>query len=327
MPTDDIATIDTKPAAAPSAAAAPSPAPSPAPATAKPATSEPSILDDVTEDLAVNPDTPAAHPATWPENWREELAGGDEKRLAELKRFKSPGDVTKSYWALRSKVSSEYVKKLPENATDEQKAAWREEMGVPKAATEYKLPEIKGHEWTEADKPIVGSFLEALHSADVPQPVVDKALGWYAEFQVQQQTAQFEADKSSKQEAEDALRSELGNEYRPSINLLGRLIKDTDVFPGEVGTDLLTARTADGRRLINNPELVKFLVGFAREKYGEASMISSNEAKEMASEAEQARQIMKTDFDRYLREGWDKKLAAANAKASGGKQGDGYARD
>jgi hypothetical protein len=319
MTADANAAVDTKPATTPAATPAAAPAHGQDAAPNAGSSHEPSILDDTT-DGNVNPDTPAAHPATWPENWREEWAGGDDKRLAELKRFKSPADLPKSYWALRQKLSTEYVKKPPPaDATEEQKAAYRAEIGVPKDPSEYKLPEIKGHEWTEADKPIVDSFLGALHSADVPQPVVDAALGWYADFQAQQQETMIEADKLSKQETEDVLRSEFGNEYRPSINLVSRLLKDTEVFPGEVGTMLATARTPDGRRLINNPDLIRYLVGAAREKYGEASMISGNEARTLANEEEEARNIMKTDIDRYYKEGWNKKLEAIMTRKAGGK--------
>ena len=52
-----------------------------------------------------------------------------------------------------------------------------------------------------------------------------------------------------------------------------------------------------------------------------------NEAKAMAYEEEQARQIMKTDIDRYWREGWNKKLEAIEIRKAGGKQKSGFARD
>jgi hypothetical protein len=315
------ATADIKPDTIAQQATSPAPA---ATIDTKPATAaEPSILDDVTEGSG-KPEPASAHPATWPEKWREELAGTDEKLLGQLKRLASPKDLWTSYRSLQQKLSSgEYTKKLPDNATDAQKAEWRKENGIPEKPTDYKLPEIQGFEWSEADKPIVGSFIEALHSADVPQGVVDKALGWYAEFTGQQREAQFEADKSSKQTAEDALRTEFGNEYRPSINLLGRYLKDADVFPNDLGTQILTARTADGSRLINNPDLIRLLVGQARDKYGETSMISANEATALSSREDEIIKIMNTDIDRYWREknakgqSMQEELAEIQARKSG----------
>lgn len=261
-----------------------------------------------------------ATPGEWPDDWRERIAGGDDKYLAELKRYASFDAYTKSQRALRQKLSSGEYKKTaayPSDGTPEQQAKWREENGLPKAPTDYKPAAIDGHEWTEADKPLLDAFFTKMHAENATQGQVDAALAVYADVLSGAKAQQAEMDKALKLEAEDELRGKFGNDYRGNMNLYKRLLTDAEVFPEGLGEVLATARTADGKRLANLPGVAEFFINIARDRYGDAGMLTGSEAKQLDDEESQARQIMKTDINRYYAEGWDKKLTAAIERKNG----------
>ena len=67
-------------------------------------------------------------------------------------------------------------------------------------------------------------------------------------------------DQTWKQEAEDALRSEWGGEFRRNQNLIQGLI---DFTGGNGKSNILEARMPDGRRVADSPDAMKQLLGVA----------------------------------------------------------------
>lgn len=239
----------------------------------------------------------------WRQDWREALAGGDEKRLAELKRYASMDAWAKSQFGLRQKLSSgEYVRKPAANASEEEKAKWREDMNIPKSADAYEMPKLEGYEFSDADKPLIKEFLSALHEADTPQPIASKALEWYGSFVQKQNEQIYQTDVADKQSVEDALRSEWDKEYRPNLNLIGRYLKDQEVLPQGFAQKLNSARTADGHRLINDPEVANWLLSLAKDRYGAGAMLYGDAKVQTSGRLDEIDKILATDPQRYFRE-------------------------
>jgi hypothetical protein len=263
-------------------------------------------------------DKPVVTPANWPEDWRAKLSGGDEKILKRLERMGGPDVVVKSWLAAEQKISSgDFKKALPENATDEQKAEWRKANGLPEAPDKYELPKIEGMDWTEADKPMVDAFLTSMFGADASQAQVNAALGTYSKLVADAQAQRSEADKSFRMEQEDKLRTELGAEFRPQINVYKRVLEDPEILPDGLGAVLASARDADGNRLINNAGVAKWLIGLGLEKYGEGALVTGDAKASSENREAELRKVLSTDAQRYFREGLDKELAAIVAKKSG----------
>lgn len=248
------------PAPAP-AAPAPSPAaPSPAPAAPAPSPAAP----------APSPAAPSPSPApapaaevkaTWPENWRDEMAAGDEKVRKQLDRYASPKDVSTALRALQTKLSSGELKStLPKDAKPEDIARWREENGIPAKPEEYKLPD--GLVVGDADKPMVEGFLQRMHAKNAPPELVQEGIAYFYELQEAQAAKIAEADVSHKQEVEDTLRAEWGGEYRGNVNSIKAMLESA---PGGIADIILSARSADGRALANQPAFMQWLAGTARE--------------------------------------------------------------
>jgi hypothetical protein len=236
--------------------------------------SDDSAADDTTEGtettetktaatvVTTDDDKPVAHPADWPEDWRAKLAGEDEKALARLTRFKSPADIFKSYINAEKKIA-QGLKPAPlkEGASDEEVAAWRAANDVPEAPDKYDTNLGDGQVLGEEDKPLVDSFLQYAHKANMPQPFAKAALGWYYQFQDEQKQAQFEQDEAERIENTDVLRSEWGAEMRPNLNAIRGWL---DTVDGTLFDRLFSARDAEGRSLGNNTALIKAMVEAAK---------------------------------------------------------------
>jgi hypothetical protein len=320
---------DAKAPAAPDAAAKePGAAPDGAAAPAADGQGVGSILDDAGDaddaDGAGQADGEAKPVAgDFPDDWREKLAKGNDKLLAALKRYKSPHDWANAGFAAQQKIrSGDYKAKLPDNATAEEKAAWRKDNGLPEEAAKYETV-VPNHQWTEADAPLLDGFKGVAFESGMSQEQVTKTLGFYsqliADAKDKHETAIAGKDKADRAAVEDNLRAKLGGEYRPAVQLLSRFLKDSEVFPEGMDAKLANARFPDGTRLINDPAIADFFITMARQKYGEGGFITADAKASMQNEEEAIRLVMKTDFPRYIREGLDKKLTAILERKAGGR--------
>lgn len=212
------------------------------------------------------PDAAAATPADWPADWRSKLAGEDKATLKQLERLGSPVDMFKSYRALQQKLSTGELKTaatpFPEKGTDEEKAAWRKESGLPDKPEDYKIEAPNGFVFGEADKPMLESFQKHAHGLNWSPSQLNQAVAWYAAEQEQIAARRHEQDAAFRQSSEDTLRSEFGNEYRANLNAVQNFLASA---PTGLADRLLGARDPDGKLLGDNPDLVRWLARASRE--------------------------------------------------------------
>lgn len=221
-------------------------------------------------------DKPVTAPADWPENWRERIAGKDEDALKRLKRFKSVENVFTSYRDLEKRVSSgEYKpdRPFPADGSDEDKAAWRAEKGLPPTPDAYleKLPD--GLVIGERDKPLVETFVKTMHDRNAPPEIVGDALSWYYQTQERMAAEQAERDKAFYKEADEKLYAKWGPEKTANIRHMhsalfdGLMGANGEVIlpnaPDGVRELLYGARLPNGRKLGDDPDVLSWLVEVA----------------------------------------------------------------
>jgi len=222
----------------------------------------PLAKDDVAED-------PNRQPvSSFPDDWREQLSGGDEKLLKELSRFTTPQMLVKSWKDTRTKISSgQYKTSLPEDATPEELAQWRQENGVPESWEQYDRDLGDGMVLGEEDAPIVDSFLQKMHEKNMPAGMAKDVLRWYYEFNDQQEQTLYQKDVEFKESSLEALRADWGPEFKMNLNAI------RSVVPEKLSDVLFSARTEDGERLGDHPEVLKWLAQTARELNPTATLI------------------------------------------------------
>ena len=277
-----------------------------------------SILDDATGDDEVA----AVTPGDFPDNWRELMAGEDTKLLKKLQRMSHPSKVAQWGKSGDQKISSnEYRKALPEEHTDKELADFRKSNNIPQKADDYKAPDIKGHEWTDNDQPMLESYFDGMHKANATQAQTDAALHAYTDAISQALETQAANDVSTRQEIEDQLRANHGNRYRGNLKLWERYLGDTKFVPADMKNALDGARTADGRLLMNVPGFANYMIDEAVARYGEGAVVTSGEARMASDRKAEIQQIMKHDIRRYREEGLDKEYREIlEREESGGRR-------
>ena len=206
-------------------------------------------------------------------NWRAPFVGDDEKYAKRMEKFTTQEDYGKNFREMETLISAgELLKPLPENATEDDIKAFREQQGIPLEVKDYleNLPE--GLVIGEDDKPIVADFMNTLHKLNVPPAVGHAAIEWYNKFQEEQGAAIAEQDKSHEDETTDALRERWGSEYRLNINIAKGALAE---LPEEKRDMFLDARMNDNRALFNDAEVMGWLAGVGRKINPTATIVGA----------------------------------------------------
>ena len=247
--------------------------------------------------------------------WREEWAKGDDKKRAWLKRYASRDLALAAGYAAALKIrSGDYkVAELAEDASPEEKKAFYEERGIPAEAKAYDIPKVAGHQWTDADTPVLDAFKEVAHKHMLPQGAMNGIAEWYArQLQAASEAREQQIiaiDTADKETTTDALRAEFGAEYKPTLALMKRLLADPEHMPDGLGDLIAGARDANGRRLLNNPAMARMLAQQARDAYGDGGFITPDAAARHSTRKAEIERIMKTDIKSYYDQGLDKEMA------------------
>lgn len=153
------------------------------------------------------------------------------------------------------------VTPFPDKGTDAEKQAWRQSQGIPDKPEDYKIELKNGMVVGEADKPLVDGFTKFAFENNLDPKAVNLGLQFYFEAQDKQHQQLVQLDATRKQEAEDALRSELGAEYRSTVNMVDNFLSSDPQFAQR----LLGGRLADGTKIGDDPAVIKWLAGLVRE--------------------------------------------------------------
>lgn len=263
-----------EPAAPPASAPVAPPVSEPAtPATPQPVTpaastpAPPAVPPAVPVAAIPTPVTPAPPAApvvpAWPDNWRQLMAGDDAKELKRLERFTTPADVYKSGREIEAQISrGEYKRPLPPNATPEQIKTWRTDNGIPESADKYQIELKDGLLIGEQDKPYVSKFLDNLLATNGTNEQANAALNAYYDI-VQEVAAQnLVKYEQARDTTVEALQKEWGGEYNRNLNLIQGLV---DTMPEAARNHILQGFGSDGIPLMSNTDVVRSLIGWARQ--------------------------------------------------------------
>lgn len=247
---------------------------------------------------------------------------------ANLARYKTAEDYMAAGYMAQQRIRSGELapKKLPDNATEAEKAAWRKANGIPEKPEAYDIPKVAGHDWMEHDAPVLNSFKGVAHKANLNQEQVAEVTTWYAnqlqQAYKQRDSAFQELDRSDAINMEETLRNdpEIGNaEYRPTLTLIKRLMKDREAMPEAAAQKLMKSRDSQGHLVMNDPGVVKWLRGIAEARYGGADteVRRTERVTQLSSRKREIQEMRRTNIDEYYRKGLDKEYAEILAAEEG----------
>ena len=208
----------------------------------------------------------AAAKAAKDANWREPFSNGDDKTAKRLERYLTPADLGKSLFEKEDLIrASSLLKPLADDATDDDLKAYREQQGVPEKFEGYYDNLPKGLVIGEDDKAIVDSLVKELHEENASPAVVNRIIGWYNKWE-ESLTGDMDAlDKSQEAETEDLLREEWGSDYRANEGQIEHFLQE---LPEDKRDELMGARMSDNRKLMNDPDIARWMAKLSREIYG-----------------------------------------------------------
>ena len=246
---------------------------------------------------------PPAKPQTWPDEWRELALGDDrsDKDLNQLKRLKSPAELTKAYLEAQKTIRKGLEPlTLSEESSEEDIAAYRKGIGIPEKIEDYKLEFSEKMQPTDADKEALDAFRKMAFENHMPPVQAQAALDWYETSQELQLQDIQETALEFRNETSETLRQEWGGEYQSNINAIktfmeGRL--------GEGYTDLAHKQFADGTFLGDDPNFLKMMVGPATDHVGPNAIFSGDIQAKSADLEKRKDEIlqMKVSKDRHER--------------------------
>jgi len=268
-------------------------------------------------------DEKIAHPADWPEDWKERAVkamGGDEKVAGWIKRYGSLPAALKAGFEAQQKIrTGEFKKPLNDDASDEEKAAWRKENGIPETPDKYlETIDLGGYVPGEAEKPLINDFAKVAHGLNLPPTAVSKVMQWYYSNQEKAQAEQQQIDAQYKQDAIVDLRTELGAEFRPAMTGVVNFLEGMPALKSAV-----MGRGPDGNIIINNPAVARELMALSKNQNPYAGLVPAGEKDQAKGAADRLKEILHiyaSDPAKYQREGLEAehmRLADAQAKARG----------
>ena len=285
------------------------PDPNPAPQNPAANPADPSAIANPAQSANPNPAPPevtrvVAPPsdsgAWWPDGWQEKVFGTDDKARAWANRFTSLPEALKSGFEANKTLRSNVTKNdLPDNPTPEQLTAYRAERGIPEKPEGYleKIP--NGLVIGENDKPIFESFMARLHKHNADPKLAHEAIAWYNDFQEEQAAKTSEADTGHRTETEDALRAEWGADYRANVNHVKTFLESA---PEGIGDRIANARDGEGRALLNDPKVLRWLASTARELNPISTIVpgtAGNQAETVDTEIATIEKFMRTNRKEY----------------------------
>ena len=223
---------------------------------------------------------PAADPAEdkpgyWPADWREKASKGDEKLAKRFGRYASPEAALEALVQAQNRISSGDLKpQLGKDATPEQVAAWRAEVGIPETADKYNVGDL-----TDTQKEAFGVLFKHAHATNQTEAQVKATAQTWSEIVRLESEKRIENDKAGEKIAEDALRDEWGAEFRRNWNVIDNML--STVADSSLKTAILDARGPDGARLGSKPEVIRALLSLALIQNPAGVVVPGSEANPM----------------------------------------------
>jgi hypothetical protein len=197
-------------------------------------------------------------------DWRLRVAGEDRELFKQLERYATEADFGKAHVSLRGKLSSGEYRRAPgKDATPDEIAQWRADIGLPASAEDYMadlaLPD--GTVLSEADKAIMLKFAGAAFDGNIDKQAFGRMAARYYELQDTARSARDERDAAFQEQAEETLREAWkGQDFKRNKNAIENMLTK---WPEGLAENFLAGRMADGSRIGDNPVMAQVLAQIA----------------------------------------------------------------
>lgn len=225
---------------------------------------------------------PKGYFAEAPEDWREQLISGlgiedaaeVKKMMNQLQRVSDIKTFAKNYFSAQEKIRSGQIETgLPENATDEQVAAYREANGIPMSHRDYQLDFDEGLMLSEEDVRILDPVLQVAHQNNVPTSAVNDMVNAQLKARMAEEERMLQQDGLDQQVWTEQMKEVWGTDYSRNFNILQNTVNQ---MPESIREPLINARMGNGKALFNSPEFSMFLADLAMKANPSATVVPNS---------------------------------------------------
>jgi hypothetical protein len=202
----------------------------------------------------------------------------------------------------------------PEGLEGDALAQWKSDQGLPTSADDYEV-EIdlrEGEAITESGQHLINGLKDFAVQNDLPPPAVSGLVKWYDAQVKAQQAARAEADKVQRKSTRDTLTQKWAGAFDQRMTVAK---EGARLLPQGLREALKTARTPDGKRVGDLPELAEALLAIGRLTQQGKSVPTSDQ--DRLAEIEN---VLRSDVGEYRRQGLDKEHLEILRKRDGNAQ-------
>jgi hypothetical protein len=230
--------------------------------------------------------------ATQSLGWRAALP--DEYKEHEfVKTFDKPGDFVKTAIEIKTERDGlndklgKAIFKPDENATDEQKAAYKLAMGIPDTPDAYELDKPNLPEGFEYNTDMEKWYRETAHKLGLPKDTAKALFGEYNGMVQAIGKAQIEQAEKVRSEGMEKLKTEWKNEYDGNVAIVKRVQE-------KIGIDAETKQWITDHNAENDPVLIKLLLKVAPAFLNDTIPASTSTSTDNRSLDDRAKDFYKT---------------------------------
>ena len=215
------------------------------------------------------------------ESWRDLIE--DEKLQKHSERFTSIDALVQANLESRQKLSKAVVPP-GKDAAEEDVAAYREALGVPKDVDGYEFPLPEGMERTDEMMDSEDHWSNIFIDNNIPKETADVLINEFRGEIEKMMGQKSEADQHYTAQSEADMRKEWAEDYDKNIIFASRA---SEALLGEDFETMRHVETADGRYILDNPVLIRMFAKLGRDM-GEGTLGSVATDSEKETLLEQA---------------------------------------
>lgn len=151
---------------------------------------------------------------TFKEGWNSSVEGGES-----LSKYNNINDLIKGFVNANKLIGKkqEQISRPGADATDEQRKAWREHLGVPEKADDYQVPD----EYKETvDAESFKEFAQFAHEHNIPADTMQELLRFQERYAAKLNEVNAKRIEEQAKEARKYFQAEWGGLYERNLNLL-----------------------------------------------------------------------------------------------------------
>lgn len=212
-----------------------------------------------------------------------------------LTSFKSIGEMGKAFLESEGKLSGAVF--VPgEDASDEQKAAYREKMGIPATPDKYTIAKPEGlPEGIEYSKEAEGAYKQFAHDNGLTNKQAASLHGWYHDLIKTGYAQQQQTEKQALDAAINTLKDEWkGDAFKANTELATRVFTK---FGGEEAQKFIETTKVNGLPLGDHPVFLKIFANIGKVVSDDSAMGDrSTKGHEMSDEDKAKQRFPNTNF-------------------------------